>query len=62
MSVFFPAKIEWRGNLIRTAIRHRVIARRLSLDGDEQAYLKGHGGERRAVMVYQLEAYRYWEC
>lgn len=26
-----------------------------------QADLAGHRGEKRAVMVYQLEAYRYWE-
>ncbi len=39
----------------------RVMARRLNLDGDGQGDLAGHGGEQRAVMVYQLESYRYWE-
>jgi ferredoxin-NADP reductase/MOSC domain-containing protein YiiM len=61
-----PREIEWQGKLVRTAIwkqpvPHRVFARRLNLDGDGQADLQGHGGEQRAVMVYQLEAYRYWE-
>jgi ferredoxin-NADP reductase/MOSC domain-containing protein YiiM len=37
------------------------MARRLNLDGDGQGDLGGHGGEQRAVMVYQLESYRYWE-
>jgi ferredoxin-NADP reductase len=37
-------------------------ARRLNLDGDGQGDLAGHGGEHRAVMVYQLDSYRYWEA
>jgi ferredoxin-NADP reductase/MOSC domain-containing protein YiiM len=38
------------------------MARRLNLDGDGQGDLAGHGGEHRAVMVYQLDSYRYWEA
>jgi ferredoxin-NADP reductase/MOSC domain-containing protein YiiM/ferredoxin len=38
------------------------VARRLNLDGDGQGDLLGHGGEQRAVMVYQLESYRYWQA
>jgi ferredoxin-NADP reductase/MOSC domain-containing protein YiiM len=65
VNVGLPQEIEWQGKHIRTAIwkravPHRVFARRLNLDGDGQADLHGHGGEQRAVMVYQLEAYRYW--
>ena len=37
------------------------MARRLNLDGDGQGDLAGHGGEHRALMVYQLDSYRYWE-
>src|SRR5271165_2651148 len=37
------------------------MARRLNLDGDGQGDLQGHGGEHRAVMVYQLDSYRYWQ-
>jgi MOSC domain-containing protein YiiM/ferredoxin-NADP reductase len=33
----------------------------LNLDGDGQGDLAGHGGEQRAVFVYQIESYRYWE-
>ena len=36
--------------------------RRLNVEGDGQGDLAGHGGEHRAVMVYQMEAYRYWEA
>jgi MOSC domain-containing protein YiiM len=38
----------------------RIRAGRSGLDGDGQADLVGHGGEHRAVMVYQLDSYRYW--
>ena len=66
VNVGLPLEIEWQGNIVRTAIwkrpiSGRVLARRLNLEGDCQADLKGHGGEQRAVMVYQIEAYRYWE-
>jgi len=42
-------------------VRGRVRVRRLNVEGDGQGDLAGHGGENRAVMVYQMEAYRYWE-
>jgi ferredoxin-NADP reductase/MOSC domain-containing protein YiiM len=34
---------------------------RLNLQGDAQADLAGHGGEDRAVFVYQMDSYHYWE-
>ena len=34
---------------------------RLNVEGDGQADLRGHGGEHRAVFVYQIDSYRYWE-
>jgi MOSC domain-containing protein YiiM len=34
------------------------MARRPNLDGDGQGDLAGHGGEHRAVFVYQSESYR----
>ncbi len=37
------------------------MARRLNLDGDGQADLQGHGGENRAMLVYQIESYHYWQ-
>jgi len=66
VNVGLPREIAWQGKTVRTAIwkspvAGRVFARRLNLDGDGQADLAGHGGEQRAVMVYQIEAYRYWE-
>jgi ferredoxin-NADP reductase/MOSC domain-containing protein YiiM len=37
------------------------MARRLNIDGDAQGDRAGHGGEQRAVFVYQMDSYRYWE-
>ena len=37
------------------------MVRRLNIDGDGQGDLSGHGGEQRAVLVYQIESYRHWE-
>jgi len=34
--------------------------RKLNIDGDAQADLAGHGGEQRAVFVYQMGSYDYW--
>jgi ferredoxin-NADP reductase/MOSC domain-containing protein YiiM len=39
----------------------RCRVRRLNLSGDGQGDLAGHGGEQRAVFVYQIESYRYWQ-
>jgi ferredoxin-NADP reductase/MOSC domain-containing protein YiiM len=66
VNVGLPADVEWQGRVVHTAVwkrpaAGRVMARRLNLDGDGQGDLAGHGGEHRAVMVYQLDSYRYWE-
>jgi ferredoxin-NADP reductase/MOSC domain-containing protein YiiM len=37
------------------------MVRVLNIDGDAQADLAGHGGEHRAVFVYQMDSYHYWE-
>jgi ferredoxin-NADP reductase/MOSC domain-containing protein YiiM/ferredoxin len=65
VNVGLPREVHWRGKMVRTAIwkrpvEGRVFAGRLNLVGDGQADLVGHGGEQRAVMIYQLESYRYW--
>jgi MOSC domain-containing protein YiiM/ferredoxin-NADP reductase len=60
-----PQEIPWRGQMVRTSVYKtpvdgRVRIRKLNFDGDAQADLIGHGGEHRAVMVYQAESYQYW--
>ncbi len=66
VNVGLPREIEWQGRTVRTAIwkepvggRRRV--RRLNIDGDGQGDLSGHGGEQRAVFVYQMDSYRHWQ-
>lgn len=65
INVGLPRDVEWQGKTVRTSVwkrpvEGRVMARRLNIDGDGQGDLAGHGGEHRAVMVYQLDSYRYW--
>ncbi|HEX4232250.1 MAG TPA: MOSC and FAD-binding oxidoreductase domain-containing protein [Bryobacteraceae bacterium] len=66
VNVGLPRDIEWKGRTVHTGIwknpvRGRCRVCRLNLDGDGQGDLAGHGGEQRAVFVYQMESYRYWQ-
>jgi len=66
INVGLPRDVAWRGEKVHTAIwkqpvNDRVLVRRLNVEGDGQGDLAGHGGEHRAVMVYQMDSYRYWE-
>src|SRR5499425_3039028 len=66
VNVGLPRDIEWKGRTVHTGTwKEQVIGRRrvnrLNLDGDGQGDLAGHGGEQRAVFVYQIESYRYWQ-
>jgi ferredoxin-NADP reductase/MOSC domain-containing protein YiiM/ferredoxin len=66
VNVGVPREIEWEGKTVRTAIWKEPVAgprmvRRINIDGDDQADRLAHGGEHRAVFVYQIESYRYWE-
>ena len=66
VNIGLPRDITWRGKTVRTGIWKspvpgRLIVRKLNIDGDGQGDLGGHGGVNRAVMVYQLDSYRYWE-
>jgi MOSC domain-containing protein YiiM len=66
VNVGLPQNIQWRGEIVYTGIwkypiQGRCAARRLTLEGDGQGDLAGHGGEQRAVMVYQIDSYQYWE-
>jgi MOSC domain-containing protein YiiM/ferredoxin-NADP reductase/ferredoxin len=66
VNVGLPRDIAWKGRMVHTAIwKEPVPGRcrvgRLNLAGDGQGDLAGHGGEQRAVYVYQIESYRYWQ-
>ena len=66
VNVGLPRDIAWNGRTVHTGIwKDPVVGRcragRLHLDGDGQGDLAGHGGEQRAVFVYQIESYHHWE-
>ncbi len=66
VNVGLPRDIAWKGRTVHTGIWKdpvpgRCRVGRLHLDGDGQGDLAGHGGEQRAVFVYQIESYRYWQ-
>jgi ferredoxin-NADP reductase/MOSC domain-containing protein YiiM len=66
VNVGLPRDIKWKGRTVHTAIWKEPVpgrrrANRLNLAGDGQGDLAGHGGEQRAVFVYQIESHRYWE-
>ncbi|HLW00361.1 MAG TPA: MOSC domain-containing protein [Ktedonobacterales bacterium] len=66
VNVGLPRDIAWQGKTVRTAVWKEPVhgprmVRRLNIDGDGQGDLAGHGGEQRAVFVYQIASYHYWE-
>jgi ferredoxin-NADP reductase/MOSC domain-containing protein YiiM len=65
MNVGMPQNVRWQERTVYTGVwKHSVpgpvMARRLNLDGDGQGDTEGHGGEQRAVLVYQLRSYEHW--
>jgi MOSC domain-containing protein YiiM len=66
VNVGMPKNVDWRGKTVFTGVfKDPVVGprrvRQLNVEGDGQGDLAGHGGEQRAVFVYQMDSYRYWE-
>src|SRR5919199_2298847 len=66
VNVGMPKDVPWQGRTVFTGVYKDPVAgprrvRRLNIDGDGQGDVAGHGGEQRAVFVYQIDSYRYWE-
>jgi len=66
VNVGLSRDVTWNGKTVRTSVwkspvTGRRMVRKLDIDGDAQADLAGHGGEQRAVFVYQMDSYHYWE-
>src|ERR1700723_2125881 len=64
VNVGLPKDVAWNGRTVYTGVWKQPVTgsrvvRRLNLDGDGQGDLGGHGGEHRAVMIYQIDSYRY---
>ena len=47
--------------IFKEPVTHRVMMRRLNLDGDRQSDLSVHGGPEKAVYVYPSEHYEFWK-
>jgi ferredoxin-NADP reductase/MOSC domain-containing protein YiiM/ferredoxin len=66
LNVGMPKDVPWQGKTVFTAVFKDPVTgprrvRKLNVDGDAQGDLAAHGGEHRAVFVYQIDSYRYWE-
>ena len=66
VNVGLPKNVAWQGRTVYTGVwKHPVdgpaMVRRLNIDGDGQGDTNGHGGEQRAVLVYQIESYQHWQ-
>jgi ferredoxin-NADP reductase/MOSC domain-containing protein YiiM/ferredoxin len=66
VNVGLPKNVSWKGKTVFTGVFKDPVSgprrvRKLNVDGDGQGDLAGHGGEQRAVFVYQIDSYRYWE-
>ena len=66
VNVGMPKDLEWRGRTVFTGVYKESVSGprrvgKLNVEGDGQGDLGGHGGEQRAVFVYQLDSYRHWE-
>ncbi|WP_329372042.1 MOSC and FAD-binding oxidoreductase domain-containing protein [Streptomyces sp. NBC_01483] len=65
VNVGMPHDVPWHGRTVHTGVYKQTVAgpqmvRRLNIDGDGQGDLGGHGGEQRAVLVYQADSYLFW--
>ena len=65
LNVGMPKDVPWEGRTVHTGIFKSPVegprmVRKLNVDGDGQGDLAGHGGEIRAVLVYQRQSYDHW--
>jgi ferredoxin-NADP reductase/MOSC domain-containing protein YiiM/ferredoxin len=66
VNIGLPQNVPWQGKTVYTGVWKYPVpgphtVRRLNIDGDGQGDTAGHGGEQRAVLVYQIESYQYWQ-
>lgn len=66
VNVGMPQDVAWGNRTVHTGVWKQPVpgprmVRRLNIDGDGQGDLAGHGGEQRAVLVYQVASYRHWQ-
>jgi MOSC domain-containing protein YiiM len=65
VNVSLPRTVRWKNRDVTTGIfkepvQGRVMARKLDLDGDQQADLTVHGGVNKAIYGYPTDHYSFW--
>jgi len=65
VNVGMPKDVSWHDKTVYTGVWKEPVTgpqmvRRLNIDGDGQGDKQGHGGEQRAVLVYQIQSYAHW--
>jgi len=65
VNVGMPKDVPWHGKTVYTGVWKEPVTgprmvRQLNIDGDGQGDTQGHGGEQRAVLVYQVQSYEHW--
>src|SRR6201994_1940082 len=65
VNVGMPKHVPWQRKTVFTGVFKDPVSGprrvgKLNVEGDGQGDLAGHGGEQRAVFVYQMDSYRYW--
>jgi MOSC domain-containing protein YiiM len=66
VNVGMAKDVSWQGRTVHTGVWKFPVhgparVRRLDIDGDGQGDTNGHGGEQRAVLVYQIQSYWHWQ-
>src|ERR1700749_525815 len=66
VNVGMPKNVPWQGKNVYTGVFKDLVSGprrvgKLNVEGGGQGDRAGHGGEQRAVFVYQMDSYRYWE-
>ena len=67
VNVGLPKDVRWQDRTVHTGVwKYPVdgprMVRTLNVDGDGQGDRAGHGGEMRAVLVYQRQSYDHWRA
>ncbi len=66
INVSLPKEIDWNGrkvttSIFKTPVEGRRHVAKLNIEGDAQSDLLAHGGEHRAIYIYQQDSYEFWK-
>ncbi|MBS4207295.1 MOSC domain-containing protein [Bacillus sp. FJAT-50079] len=56
-----PMDREWTSGIVKQTVKGKIWAGKTNLQGDGQADLKHHGGPEKAIFVYPVSHYNYWQ-